>query len=57
MEGEKYIYKWCSVSELDKINFKPKFMTNILKNIPNNIIHITEDEIKDKIVEREGFEI
>ncbi|OGO82064.1 MAG: hypothetical protein A2Y18_06480 [Clostridiales bacterium GWD2_32_19] len=44
-EGEEFLYKWCKIENLNKVGFRPEFMIGILKNLPQNVVHIIKNEL------------
>lgn len=45
VEGESDLFNWIEIDKLDTINFEPDFLKQIIKNIPNEIIHIISNEL------------
>ncbi|HAN09582.1 MAG TPA: hypothetical protein DCP90_03100 [Clostridiales bacterium] len=48
-EGKEFVFKWQKIEDLDKIDFRPKFMIKFLQNVPENPVHIIENELINSI--------
>lgn len=46
IEGEKYRYKWFDREKLNEIIIKPNYLTPVLQEFPEEIVHIIKDERK-----------
>lgn len=44
LEGERLIYKWFTVNELNELNIKPDFLKEKLMYLPNSPSHIIHRE-------------
>lgn len=44
IEGERLVYKWFDIDELDDLNVKPKFLKLNLKCLPESMEHIINKE-------------
>lgn len=50
IEGTEYRYKWFDRKELDNVQVRPYYLIPILKELPQELVHITRDErvVKEK---------
>ena len=46
VEGEKYIYKWVNIDEIDNYVIKPALLKETIKNYKNNYEYIKLEERK-----------
>ncbi len=51
IEGVEYRYKWFDRKELDKVQISPNYLIPILKELPQELVHITRDERVENDVE------
>lgn len=44
VEGDEYKFKWVCRDSLEDYNFKPDFVVDLLKQLPEEVVHIIKDE-------------
>ena len=50
IEGKKYRYKWFDREKLNEVTIKPIYLTPVLQELPEEVVHIIKDErIKEEI--------